>query len=67
MLEEEAIKESYKDFEITIEVWTLLSRSNGLLFLAIMKIGRKIKEVCSSKKVTELWFRSVRIKNAQVN
>lgn len=28
MLEEEAIKESYKDFEIPVEVWPLISRSN---------------------------------------
>lgn len=54
MLGEEAIRKSYKDFEITAEDWPLLNSSNvnGLLFLALMKI--RLKEVCSSKKVTEL-------------
>lgn len=65
-MEEEATGESYRDFEITTEVWPLLSRSSKwLLFLILMTIG--LKEVCSSRNVTKLWFRNVRAGNANIN
>ena len=65
-LEEEATGESYRDFEITTEVWPLLSRSSKwLLFLILMTIG--LKEAYSSRNVTKLWFRNVRAGNAHIN
>lgn len=51
----EVIGKSYRDFGITIEVWSLLSSSCGQWPAVAASVKIRLKEVCNSRKMTELW------------
>lgn len=50
MLEEEAIKESHKDFEIPVEVWPLIIRSNKWSAISCYNEDWVKKKVCAAKR-----------------